>query len=132
MKDKNLFIDKSSDKDFNRKNYLKLLKKVQAGDEIIVKSIDILGRNYNEILEQWHYLTKEKQANIKVLDFPLLNTKKSIDNITGKLISDLVLQILSYVAQFEIEEIKKRQDEGIKESKRRGVLLVQLILPLQG
>ena len=103
-----IFIDRASGKDFDRTEYKKLLTVLQADDEIVIKSIDRLGRNYDEILEQWQSITKKKKVNITVLDFPLLNTKNSDDNITGKLISDIVLQVLSYVAQFEREQIKQR------------------------
>jgi len=115
-----IFIDRASGKDFDRTEYQKLLTVLQADDEIVIKSIDRLGRNYDEILEQWQSITKKKKVNITVLDFPLLNTKNSTDNITGKLISDIVLQVLSYVAQFEREQIKQRQMEGIREAKKKG------------
>lgn len=119
--EKNMFVDKQSGKDFNRINYRKLLKKVKEDDVIYIKSIDRLGRNYEEIIEQWHIITKEKNAHIVVLDFPLLNTTNAIHGITGKFIGDLVLQILSYVAQIERENIKQRQKEGIKIALDKGV-----------
>ena len=115
-----IFIDRASGKDFDRTEYQKLLTVLQADDEIIIKSIDRLGRNYEDILEQWQLLTKTKKVHISVLDFPLLNTKNTSDTITGKLISDLVLQVLSYVSQMEREQIKQRQLEGIREAKKRG------------
>ena len=115
-----IFIDRASGKDFDRTEYQKLLPVLQADDEIVIKSIDRLGRNYDDILEQWQLLTKTKKVHISVLDFPLLNTKNTSDTITGKLISDLVLQVLSYVSQMEREQIKQRQREGIREAKKRG------------
>lgn len=101
-----IFIHRASGKDFDRTEYQKLLTVLQADDEIVIKSIDRLGRNYDDILEQWQLLTKTKKVHISVLDFPLLNTKNTSDTITGKLISDLVLQVLSYVSQMEREQIK--------------------------
>ena len=101
-----IFIDRASGKDLDRTEYQKLLTVLQADDEIVIKSIDRLGRNYDDILEQWQLLTKTKKVHIRVLDFPLLNTKNTSDTITGKLISDLVLQVLSYVSQMEREQIK--------------------------
>lgn len=115
-----IFIDRASGKDFDRTEYQKLLTVLQPDDEIVIKSIDRLGRNYDDILEQWQLLTKTKKVHISVLDFPLLNTKNTSDTITGKLISDLVLQVLSYVSQMEREQIKQRQREGIREAKKRG------------
>lgn len=119
--EKDLFIDKQSGKNFERKNYQKMVSKLKAGDEVYVKSIDRLGRDYEEIMEQWRFLTKVKNIEIIVLDFPLLDTRYQSNGLTGKLISDLVLQILSYVAQFEREQIRKRQAEGIKIAKEKGV-----------
>ena len=116
----NLFLDKQSGKDFNRPAYRKLVKKLKPGDLLIIKSIDRLGRNYEEILEQWRYITKEIQADIRVLDMPLLDTSNHRD-LTGTLIADIVLQLLSYVAQSERENIRKRQSEGIAAAKARGV-----------
>ena len=102
-----IFIDRASGKDFDRTEYKKLLTVLQTDDEIVIKSIDRLGRNYDDILEQWQLLTKTKKVDISVLDFPLLNTKNTSDTITGKLISDLVLQVLSYVSQMDREQIKQ-------------------------
>lgn len=116
----NLIQDKQSGANFTRPGYLRLLKKLGAGDTLIVKSIDRLGRNYEEILEQWRYLTKEKRVAIVVLDMPLLDTREGRD-LTGTLISDIVLQLLSYVAQTEREYIRQRQREGIEAAKARGV-----------
>lgn len=118
---KYIYIDKESGKDFNRKNYKRLLKKLKAEDEVYVKSIDRLGRDYDEIIKQWQVITKEKEAHIIVIDFPLLDTRKQGQGLTGKFIADLVLQILSYVAQVERENIHQRQLEGIREAKKRGV-----------
>ncbi len=116
----NIFIDKQSGKDFNRPQYKRLLRKLEKGDILLVKSIDRLGRNYDEILEQWRLLTKERQIQIAVLDMPLLNTRNTRD-LTGTLISDIVLQLLSYVAQTERENIRQRQAEGIAAAKQRGI-----------
>lgn len=117
---KKIYMDKLSGKDFNRTQYQKLLKKLRVGDVLVVKSIDRLGRNYVEILEQWRVVTKEKQADIVVLDMPLLDTRRNRD-LTGTLIADIVLQLLSYVAQAERENIRQRQAEGIAAAKARGV-----------
>ena len=116
-----LFIDKQSGKDFNRPAYRRLMRRLKPGDLLLVKSIDRLGRNYDEILEQWRVLTKEKKVNVLVLDMPLLDTRTRGNDLTGMFIADLVLQILSYVAQTERENIRQRQAEGIAEAKRRGV-----------
>lgn len=115
-----IFIDRASGKNFNRIEYQRLLTILQEDDDLVIKSIDRLGRNYDDILEQWKLLTKVKKVHLVVLDFPLLNTRNNIDTITGKLISDLVLQVLSYVSQMEREQIKQRQMEGIREAKKRG------------
>ncbi len=116
-----IYIDKQSGKDFERPAYKKLLKRIKKGDVLIVKSIDRLGRNYDEILEQWRVITKVKQADIFVIDFPLLDTRKKENDLTGTFIADLVLQILSYVAQTERDFIHQRQAEGIAAAKKRGV-----------
>ena len=118
--EKHIFIDRASGKDFDRVEYKKLLTILQEGDDLIIKSIDRLGRNYDDILEQWQFITKVKKVHIMVLDFPLLNTRNNMDTTTGKLISDLVLQVLSYVSQMEREQIKQRQMEGIREVQKRG------------
>ncbi len=117
---RNIYMDKQSGKDFSRPGYLKLLGKLRPGDTIVVKSIDRLGRNYNEILEQWRLLTKDKRVEIIVLDMPLLNTRQGKD-LTGVVIADIVLQLLSYVAQTECEFTSQRQAEGIAAAKLRGV-----------
>jgi len=115
-----IFMDKQSGKDFERPNYMKLVKKLKAGDLLYVLSIDRLGRNYEEIQNQWRVLTKEKGIDIFVIDMPLLDTRNGKD-LMGTFIADLVLQILSFVAQSERENIKKRQAEGIAAAKARGV-----------
>ena len=115
-----IFTDKASGKDFERPGWRRLLKKLKPGDTLIVKSIDRLGRNYDEILEQWRCITKEKRAAVVVLDMPLLDTRLGRD-LTGTLIADIVLQLLSYVAQTEREFIRRRQAEGIAAAKARGV-----------
>ena len=112
--------EKQSGKDFNRPQYQKMFRKLKKGDCLVIKSIDRLGRNYDEILEQWRQITKVKQVGIVVLDMPLLDTRKSND-LTGTLISDIVLQLLSYVAQTEREFIRQRQAEGIAAARKRGV-----------
>ena len=117
---KNLYIDKQSGKDFERPNYKKLVKKLKPGDLLYILSIDRLGRNYKEIQEQWRILTKEKEIDICVIDMPLLDTRNGKDLI-GTFIADLVLQILSYVAQIERENTKQRQAEGIRIAKEKGV-----------
>ena len=115
-----IVLDKQSGKDFDRPGYRRLVHKLKAGDTLVIKSIDRLGRNYEEILEQWRLLTKEKQAAIVVLDMPLLDTRQGRD-LTGMLIADIVLQLLSYVAQTEREFNRQRQAEGIAAAKARGV-----------
>ena len=118
--EKNIFMDKQSGKDFNRPQYKRLVRKLKKDDLLYIKSIDRLGRNYTEILEQWRFLTKEKGIDIVVLDMPLLDTRKNRD-LTGTLIADIVLQLLSYVAQTEREFIRQRQAEGIAVAKAQGV-----------
>ena len=115
-----IYMDKSSGKDFNRKSYQRLLKRLNEDTVLFVKSIDRLGRNYEEIIEQWRIITKVKKADIVVLDMPLLDTRRE-KNLMGTFIADIVLQILSYVAQTERENIKQRQAEGIAAAKARGV-----------
>ena len=116
-----VYLDKMSGKNFSRPQYMKLLKKLKKGDVIIIKSIDRLGRNYGEILEQWRKITKEIGADIQVIDMPLLNTNSFHEDLTGVFISDLVLQILAYVAETERAFIKQRQAEGIAAAKLKGV-----------
>lgn len=117
--DEYIFMDKLSGKDFNRPSYQELLHSLQPGDVLVIKSIDRLGRNYEEILDQWRIITKEKQAAIVVLDMPLLDTRSNRD-LTGTLIADIVLQLLSYVAETERAFIRQRQAEGIAAAKARG------------
>lgn len=119
--DKYIYIDKESGKDFNRNNYQKLIKRIKKGDLIIIKSIDRLGRNYQMILDEWTKITKTIGADIKVLDMPLLDTRIEGKNLIGKFISDIVLQVLSFVAENERKSIKERQAEGIKIAKEKGV-----------
>lgn len=116
----NIFSDSQSGKDFNRPGYTEMLKTIESGDVVVIKSIDRLGRNYDEILEQWRIITKEIGAAVVVLDMPLLDTRQGRD-LTGTLIADIVLQLLSYVAQTEREFIKQRQAEGIAAAKEKGV-----------
>lgn len=116
----NIYLDKQSGKDFNRPQYRRLMRRLGKDDILVVKSIDRLGRNYDEIIEQWRCITKEKQAAIVVLDMPLLDTRQGRD-LTGTLIADIVLQLLSYVAQTEREFIRRRQAEGIAAARARGV-----------
>lgn len=118
---KHIFIDKQSGKDFQRKNYQRMIKKIHKGDLIVIKSIDRLGRDYSMIQEEWRRITKDIEADILVLDMPLLDTREKSNNLVGKFISDIVLQVLSFVAQNERENIKMRQAEGIKIAKEKGV-----------
>lgn len=121
IRSKYIYIDKMSGKDFKRPNYKAMVSKIKAGDTVVIMSIDRLGRNYDEILEQWRMLTKEKHVDIEVIDMPLLNTNYEREGLTGVFISDLVLQILAYVAETERSFIKQRQAEGIAAAKARGV-----------
>ena len=121
--EKNVFCDYQSGKDFERPQYKKLMKKLKPGDLLIIKSIDRLGRNYNDILVQWQHITKELKADILVLDMVLLDTRQKAGNLTGTLIADLVLQIFAYVAQTEREYIHQRQAEGIAAAKKKGKVL---------
>ena len=116
-----IFIDYESGKDFNRRNYKKLIRKLKKDDLVIIKSIDRLGRDYNMIIEEWRLITKEKEADIMVIDMPLLDTRIEGKNLVGKFISDIVLQVLSFVAQNERETMRIRQAEGISTAKARGV-----------
>ena len=117
--EKQIYQEKQSGKDFERPVYCRLIEKLKPGDTLVIKSIDRLGRNYDEILEQWRILTKEKKVDIVVLDMPLLDTRQGHD-LTGTLIADIVLQLLSYVAQTERDFIRQRQAEGIAAAKARG------------
>ena len=120
VEDSRIVLDKQSGKDFDRPRYRRLTQKLKAGDTLVIKSIDRLGRSYDEILEQWRLLTKEKQVAIVVLDMPLLDTRQGRD-LTGVLIADIVLQLLSYLAQTEREFNRQRQAEGIAAAKAKGV-----------
>ena len=126
-----IYIDYESGKDFNRQNYKKLFKKLKKDELVIIKSIDRLGRDYNMIIEEWRRITKEKEADIMVIDMPLLDTRIEGKNLVGKFISDIVLQVLSFVAQNERETMRIRQAEGIKTARARGVKFgrPRIILP---
>ena len=126
-----IYIDYESGKDFNRRNYKKLIRKLKKDDLVIIKSIDRLGRDYNMIIEEWRLITKEKEADIMVIDMPLLDTRIEGKNLVGKFISDIVLQVLSFVAQNERETMRIRQAEGIRTAKARGVKFgrPRIILP---
>ena len=117
----NIFCDKKSGKNFDRKEYTRLIKKLKAGDLFVVKSIDRLGRNYDMIIEEWKKITKHIGADILVLDMPLLDTRDKADNLVGRFISDVVLQLLSFVAENERQNIRARQAEGIALAKQRGI-----------
>lgn len=115
-----IHMDKQSGKDFNRPEYQKMISELREGDIVILHSLDRLGRNYDAIIEEWHRITKQIKADIKVLDMPLLDTTTSGNNLTGKFVADMVLQILSYVAENERNNIRKRQEEGIAIAKTQG------------
>lgn len=117
-----IFCDRKSGKDFERRNYLKLIKKLKCGDLLVIKSIDRLGRNYSMIMDEWGRITKNIQADVLVLDMPLLDTREKSDTLVGKFIADIVLQILSFVAENERENIRARQAEGIAAAKKNGVV----------
>ena len=127
--EKNIYMDKQSGKDFNRSQYKKLLRKMKKDDLLCIKSIDRLGRNYEEILAQWRILTKDKGIDIMVLDMPLLDTRRGKD-LMGTFLSDIVLQVLSFVAENERVNIRQRQAEGIAAAKARGVRFGRLPKPL--
>ena len=129
MKKSCIYIDKKSGKDFDRLQYKKLIKKLKPGDLLMIQSIDRLGRNYEEVQNQWRFLTKEKEVDICVIDMPLLDTRQGKD-LLGTFIADIVLQILSFVAQNEREYIRKRQAEGIAAAKTRGVKFGRPPIPL--
>lgn len=121
LTEKQMYIDKQSGKDFARPQYKKLLRKLKPNDVLYTKSIDRLGRNYEEVMEQWRYLTQNRKIDIVILDFPLLDTRQQNFGLTGKFLADLTLQVLSYVAQMERDNIKQRQQEGIRIAKENGV-----------
>ena len=125
----NIYVDKQSGKDFNRPQYKKMLRKLKKDDLLYIKSIDCLGRNYEEILQQWRILTKEKGVDIVVLDMPLLDTRRGKD-LMGTFLSDIVLQVLSFVAENERTNIKQRQAEGIAAAKAQGIKFGRPPLPL--
>lgn len=127
--EKNVFMDKQSGKDFDRPNYKKLVQKLKAGDLLYILSIDRLGRNYEEILQQWRMLTKEKGVDIVVLDMPLLDTRRGKD-LMGTFLSDIVLQVLSFVAENERTNIRQRQAEGIAAAKAKGIRFGRPLKPL--
>ena len=121
VEEKNIFIDKQSGKDFNRPQYKNLIKKIKPADIVVFKSIDRLGRNFFEIIEQWRIITVDKKAAIVILDMPILDTRNKPNDLTNQLISSLVLQLLSYVAEIERDFIHQRQAEGIAAAKAKGV-----------
>lgn len=125
----NIYMDKMSGKNFDRPGYKKVVRKMHSGDCLFIKSMDRLGRNYDEIKKQWEYLTKEKSVDIVVIDMPLLDTRQD-KNLMGKFIADLVLQILAFVAEQERVNIKQRQAEGIAAAKARGVKFGRPVAPL--
>ena len=131
LNDENIYIDKQSGKDFNRVNYQIMKEKLKKNDLLIIKSIDRLGRNYDMIIKEWSNLTKDIECDIVVIDFPLLDTRVDNENLVGKFISDIVLQVLSFVAQNERENIRQRQAEGIKIAKEKGIHLgrPRMVLP---
>ena len=129
LKPAQIFVDKQSGKDFERPNYQRLLRKLREGDLLFILSIDRLGRNYAEILEQWRLITKRIKADVVVLDMPLLDTRRE-KSLLGTFMADLVLQILSFVAESERESIRKRQAQGIAAAKERGVVLGRRPRPL--
>ena len=130
VSDKNIFMDKQSGKDFERPQYKKLLRKMKKDDLLYIKSIDRLGRNYEEILQQWRIITKDKGVDIVVLDMPLLDTRRGKD-LMGTFLSDIVLQVLSFVAENERTNIRQRQTECIAAAKARGVRCGRPTLPFR-
>ncbi len=121
IEENNIFSDKKSGKNFDRKEYTRLIKRLRAGDLLVVKSIDRLGRNYEAIIDEWKKITSHIGADILVLDMPLLDTRDKADNLVGRFISDIVLQLLSFVAENERQNIRARQAEGIALAKQRGI-----------
>ena len=126
--ERNIYRDQASGRDFKRPGYRCLVRRMRPGDVLVVKSIDRLGRNYNEILHEWRMLTQERQVAIVVLDMPLLDTRSTNADVTGVFLADMVLQLLSYVAQVERENIRQRQAEGIAAAQARGVRFGRPIL----
>ena len=129
VSEENIFIDKQSGKDFNRPQYKRLIKRLKENDVLYIKSIDRLGRNYDEILEQWRVITKVKKVDIVVIDMPILDTRRD-KNLIGTLVSDIFLQVLSFVAENERTTIRQRQAEGIAAAKARGVRFGRAPQPL--
>lgn len=129
IEEKNIFMDKQSGKDFNRPQYKNMCRKLKSGDVFYIKSIDRLGRNYEEVTEQWRRITKVRDADIVVIDMPILDTRRE-KNLLGTFISDIVLALLSYVAENERTNIKQRQAEGIAAAKARGVKFGRPPLPI--
>ena len=129
VKQKDIYVDKQSGKDFERPAYMKMMSIIRENDLLIIKSIDRLGRNYEEIMEQWRLIIKEKNADIRILDMPLLDTTKTKD-LLGTFISDIVLQLLSFVAENERENIRRRQAEGIAAAKARGIRFGKPMIPI--
>ena len=129
VKQKDIYVDKQSGKDFERPAYMKMMSIIRENDLLIIKSIDRLGRNYQEIMEQWRLIIKEKNADIRILDMPLLDTTKTKD-LLGTFISDIVLQLLSFVAENERENIRRRQAEGIAAAKARGIRFGKPMIPI--
>lgn len=129
VRDDMIYLDKQSGKDFDRPNYKKLLRRLRKDDLLYIKSIDRLGRNYDEILQQWRIITKEKGVDIVVLDMPLLDTRRGKD-LMGTFLSDIVLQVLSFVAENERTNIRQRQAEGIAAARARGVRFGRPLRPL--
>ena len=127
---KNIYTDKESGKDFNRTNYKKLCRKLKSGDVLFIKAIDRLGRNYNMVLDEWRILTKEKGVDIVVIDMPLLDTRIEGKNLVGKFIADVVLQVLSFVAENERETMRQRQAEGIRIAKAKGIKFGRPAVPV--
>lgn len=121
VKRRNIFSDRKSGKDFERRNYERLWSRLKSGDLLVIKSIDRLGRNYRAIIEEWNKITNVKNADILVLDMPLLDTRGKGETLIGKFISDVVLQVLSFVAENERDNIRTRQEEGIRAAKAKGV-----------
>ncbi len=130
IRQEHIYADFISGKDFNRPNYMKLVKRLKRGDVLVIKSIDRLGRNYDEIIEQWRNLCRVKRVDIEVIEFPLLNTNQCRDGLTGIFISDITLQILAYLAQTERDFIRQRQAEGIAIAREKGVRFGAQKVPL--
>ncbi len=129
IEEKNIFEDKLSGKDFDRPAYKRLLEQLEEGDLLVVKSVDRLGRNYHDVIDQWRYLIYEKKINISIIDMPIIDTNNKGAGITGELINSIILQLLSYVAQIERDFLLQRQKEGIVEAKKKGIKFGRPIKP---